>query len=65
MDRDGFLLQGELLPGAMPPRSFTPMPAQPLIPWTLPRLAAAGIAWLTAETFPALPEPVTATKRRV
>lgn len=65
MDRDGFLLQGEFLPPAMPPRSFTPMPVQPLIPWTLPRLAAAAFAWLTAETFPALPEPVTVTKRRV
>jgi hypothetical protein len=41
------------------------MPVQPLISWTLPRLAAAGFAWLMAETLPALPEPVTANKRRV
>ena len=65
MDRDVFLLQGELDPANVPPRSFTAMPVQPLIPWTLPRLATAGFAWLMAETLPALPEPVTATKRRV
>ena len=65
MDRDGFLLQGELIPANVPPRSFTPMSVQPLTPWTLPRLAAAGFAWLMAETSPALPAPVTANKRRV
>lgn len=65
MDRDGFLLQGEFVPSAMPPRSVTPMPVQALTPWTLPRLAAAGFAWLTAETFPSLPAPVTGNKRRV
>ncbi len=65
MDRDGFHLQGEFVPAATPPRRFTPMPAQPLVPWTLPRLATAGLAWLTAETLPALARPVTATKRRV
>ena len=65
MDRDGFLLQGELIPANVPPRSFQPMPVQPLTPWTLPRLATAGFAWLMAETLPALSEPVTADKRRV
>lgn len=65
MDRDGFLLQGEFAPAPMPPRKFTPMPVQPLTPWTLPRLAAAGLIWLMAETFPALGEPVTNAKRRV
>ena len=65
MDRDVFLLHGELIPANVPPRSFQPMAAQPLTPWTLPRLAAAGFSWLMAETLPALPEPMTADKRRV
>jgi hypothetical protein len=65
MDRDVFLLQGELIPANVPPRSFVPMPVQPLTPWTLPRLAAAGTAWLMAETMPAVRETVTADKRRV
>lgn len=65
MDRDGNLLQGELFPSSIPPRVFTPMPIQTLVPWTLPRLVAAGLAWLTVETMPAQPEPVTAAKRRV
>ena len=65
MDRDVFLLQGEMDPANVPPRSFSQMPVQPLISWTLPRLAAAGFAWLMAETLPALPEPATANKRRV
>ena len=66
MDRDGFLFQGETFPANVPPRRPTPMPAQPIVPWTLPRLAAAGIDWLMAETLPALPVPVnTTTKRRV
>lgn len=65
MDRDGFLLQGELIPANVPPRSFTSMPVQPLTPWTLPRLATAGFAWLMAETLPALAKPVTADKHRV
>jgi hypothetical protein len=65
MDRDVFLLQGEQVPANVPPRSFVPMPAQPLTPWTLPRLAAAGFAWLMAETVPAIPSPVRADKRRV
>lgn len=65
MDRDVFLLQGEQIPANVPPRSFVPMPAQPLTPWTLPRLAAAGFTWLMAETVPALPEPIRADKRRV
>ena len=65
MDRDVFLLQGELIPANVPPRSFVPMPEQPLTPWTLPRLAAAGAAWLMAETQPPLRQPVTADKRRV
>ena len=65
MDRDVFLLHGELIPANVPPRSFTAMPVQPLTPWTLQRLATAGFAWLMAETLPALPEPVNANKRRV
>ena len=65
MDRDVFLLQGEMNPANVPPRSFSQMPVQPLTPWTLPRLAAAGFAWLMAETSPALPAPVTANKHRV
>ncbi|HEX4369798.1 MAG TPA: hypothetical protein VH019_00500 [Rhizomicrobium sp.] len=65
MDRDVFLLQGEMNPANVPQRSFSQMPVQPLTPWTLPRLAAAGFAWLMAETLPALPAPVTANKRRV
>jgi hypothetical protein len=65
MDRDVFLSQGESIIANVPPRSFTPMPVQSLTPWTLPRLAAAGFAWLMAETLPALAQPVTAAKRRV
>jgi hypothetical protein len=66
MDRDGFLFQGETIPANVPPRRLTPMPAQPIVPWTLARLTAAGIDWLMAETLPALPVPVnTTTKRRV
>jgi hypothetical protein len=65
MDRDVFLLQGESIIANVPPRSFSLMPVQPLTPWTFPRLAAAGFAWLTAETLPALTQPMTATKRRV
>jgi hypothetical protein len=65
MDRDVFLLQGEMHAANVPPRSFSQMPVQPLTPWTLPRLAAAGFAWLMAETSPALPAPVTANKHRV
>jgi hypothetical protein len=65
MDRDVSLLQGEYNPASLPPRSFSPMPIQQLVPWTLPRLAAAGLEWLTAETMPALSQTVTANKRRV
>jgi hypothetical protein len=65
MDRDVFLLQGEQVPANVPPRSFVPMPAQSLTPWTLPRLAAAGLAWLMTEAAPAIPTPVRADKRRV
>ena len=65
MDRDGFLLQGELIPANVPPRSFQPMPVQLLTPWTLPRLAAAGFSWLMAETLPAVPAPVTVDKHLV
>jgi hypothetical protein len=66
MDRDVFLLHGELIPASVPPRSFSPMPVQILTPWTLPRLATAGYTWLMAETLPALAhQPMTANKRRV
>ncbi len=64
MDRDGFLLQGEVLAASVPPRSFSTMPEQPLVPWTLPRLVAAGYEWLMTETLPALSQTVT-TKHRV
>lgn len=65
MDRDVFLLQGKPVPDNVPPRRFMPMPVQNLTPWTLPRLAATGFAWLMEETLPALPEPVKADERRV
>lgn len=66
MDRDGFLFQGELLPVNVPPRRPAAMPAQPIVPWTLARLATAGLEWLMAETLPTLPAPIsTTTKRRV
>jgi hypothetical protein len=65
MDRDVSLLQGELIPANVPPRSPLPMPVQALTPWTLPRLASAAFSWLMAETIPALPQPVTIDKRRV
>jgi hypothetical protein len=65
MDRDGYLLQGEAFVSSTPLRSFAPMPIQPLVPWTLPRLAAATIAWLMTETMPVRSEPVTVTDRRV
>jgi hypothetical protein len=66
MDRDGFLFQGELVPANVPPRRPMSMPAQPIVPWTLARLTAAGFEWLMAETLPTLPAPVsTTTKRRV
>jgi len=65
MDRDVSLLQGELIPAPLPPRSFVPMPVQTLTPWTLPRLASAVVSWLMAETMPAIPKPATVNKRRV
>jgi hypothetical protein len=65
MDRDGYSMQGEFLPLSTPARKFAPMPTQSLVSWTLPRLAAAGIAWLTVETLAVQAQPVTAAKRRV
>lgn len=66
MDRDIQLFQGEVVPASIPPRRPTPMLAQPIVPWTLARLATAGFAWLMAETAPTLPAPIsTTTKRRV
>jgi hypothetical protein len=66
MDRDNLLFQGDLVPASVPPRRPTAMLAQPVVPWTLARLTAAGIDWLMAETLPTLPAPIsTTTKRRV
>ena len=65
MDRDGFPLHGEALFANVPERSFTPMAPQPLVPWTPSRLMNAAFDWLMADSFPTLPEPVTAKKRRV
>ncbi len=66
MDRDLFLFQGETAPLSVPPRRPTPMPAQAIVPWTMPRLWAAGLSWLMAETMPTLPAPINpTTKRRV
>jgi hypothetical protein len=66
MDRDIQLFQGEVVPASIPPRRPTPMLAQPVVPWTLARLATAGFDWLMAETAPTLPAPIsTTTKRRV
>jgi hypothetical protein len=65
MDRDGFLLHGEGFFANVPARRFDPMPPQPLVPWTFPRLATAVFAWLMAGSFPALSQPVTAKERRV
>jgi len=66
MDRDSLLFQGETVPASVPARRPTPMLAQPVVPWTFARLAAAGFDWLMAETLPTLPAPVsTTTKRRV
>jgi hypothetical protein len=66
MDRDIQLFQGEIVPASIPPRRPTPMLAQPVVPWTLARLATAGLNWLMAETAPTLPAPIsTTTKRRV
>jgi len=39
----------EIVP-AMPERSYSPMRAQPLEPWTFPRLMGAAWAWLIAES---------------
>ncbi len=66
MDRDIQLFQGEVVPASIPPRRPTPMLAQPVVPWTLARLATASLDWLMAETAPTLPAPIsTTTKRRV
>lgn len=66
MDRDSFLFQGETVPASIPPRRPTPMLAQPVVPWTVARLAIAAFDWLMAETLPTLPAPInTTTKRRV
>lgn len=64
MDRDSFLFQGELAPASVPPRRPASMPAQPVVPWTLARLTAAGIDWLMAETVPTLPAPISTTNKR-
>jgi len=40
-----------------PPRRFTPMLPQPIIPWTIGRLLFAGLEWLLAPT-PVSLEPV-------
>ena len=66
MDRETDLFQGEFTPASVPPRRPVAMPAQPIVPWTLARVTAASLAWLMAETVPALPAPIsTTTKRRV
>ncbi len=66
MDRDSLIFQGDFVPASMPSRRPAPMLAQPIVPWTLTRLAAAGIDWLMAETLPTLPAPISTTaKRRV
>ena len=66
MDRDTAIFQGEFVPASVPPRRPTPMLAQPIVPWTLARVTAAGLDWLMAETAPTLPAPIsTTTKRRV
>jgi hypothetical protein len=66
MDRETDLFQGAFTPTSVPPRRPAAMPAQPIVPWTLARVTAAGIDWLMAETTPTLPAPVsTITKRRV
>jgi hypothetical protein len=66
MDRDTLIFQGEFVPASVPPRRPAAMLAQPIVPWTFARLAAASLDWLMAETLPTLPEPIsTTTKRRV
>jgi len=66
MDRDTLLFQGDFAPASVPPRRPAPMPAQPIVPWTLARVTAAGLDWLMAETAPTLPAPISTTaKRRV
>ncbi|HWC63614.1 MAG TPA: hypothetical protein VG501_08325, partial [Rhizomicrobium sp.] len=46
-----------------PPRLFTPMRAQPVIPWTLARLLSAGLAWLLTPTpVPLAPAGITTVK---
>jgi hypothetical protein len=43
-------------PAHLPPRSFRAMPPQPLVAWTLTRLARALITWVMEETaLPHLP----------
>ncbi len=35
---------------SVPLRCFTPMPAQPIVPWTFPRMVFALGNWLMEET---------------
>ena len=64
MDRETDLFQGAFAPASIPPRRPAAMPAQPIVPWTLARAAAASLDWLMAETVPTLPAPISTTNKR-